>query len=371
MSILWRRKDGPPRYHPGVSLALFERFPRLAARLPRRPFVAGPTPVESLALPGVPEATLYVKRDERSCPLYGGNKPRKLEFVIGRALERGVRRLVTTGGLGTNHGLATTILGREAGLATSLILVHQPVTDEVRQKLLLHAAYGAEVVYGGRGVPGAVAAGLPVLIRSALRGERPVLVPTGGSSPRGNAGFVSAGLELAQQVRQGLLPEPERLYVAVGTAGTLAGLWVGLRLAGLRTRPIGVLVTDILAPSPARVRRAAQASLRLLRRLDPAVPELPLPGSELGWIADQVGPGYGAASDAAREAVAAARDAGLALETTYTGKCLAAVRADAAAGRLSGPVLFWNTYNAVDVAARAPRALDPEALPASLRRFLR
>ena len=101
--------------------------------------------MEPLRIAGIGGAQLLVKRDDGSCTSYGGNKPRKLEFVIGSCLERGIRRLVTTGGLGTNHGLATTILGREAGLSTTLVLVDQPLTEKVRESLLFFAAYGAEV----------------------------------------------------------------------------------------------------------------------------------------------------------------------------------------------------------------------------------
>jgi D-cysteine desulfhydrase len=186
---------------PTADLALFRAFPGLRDALPRWPLLAGPTPVEPLALPGFVPGTLYVKRDERSAPGYGGNKPRKLEFLIGQALARGSRQLVTSGGLGTHHGLATAILGHSAGLRTSLILVHQPITAEVRESLQLAAAWGADLVYG-RNVPGTAIQSLRVLTRSALRGDRPHLIWPGGSSARGNLGFVSAGLELGQQVKR-------------------------------------------------------------------------------------------------------------------------------------------------------------------------
>lgn len=353
-----------------VEPALFEAYPGLRGRLPREPFLAGPTPVEPLALAGVPPGVLFVKRDERSCAHYGGNKPRKLEFVIGDARARGARRLVTTGGLGTNHGLATTILGRAAGLRTTLVLLHQPVNDEVRDKLELAAAWGAELVWG-RDVPGTLVATLGVLARSALRGERPYRVPTGGSSALGNLGFVSAAFELAAQVKAGRLPEPAQVFTAVGTGGTLAGLALGLRLAGLRTHVIGVLVTDILPPSPARLARAARAANRLLRRADPSIPELRLAAGDLELDPSQLGPGYGAATPAATDAVAVARAAGLSLETTYTGKCLASILARARAGTLGpGPVLFWNTYNAVDARAAAPRPPDRSLLPLRFQRLL-
>jgi D-cysteine desulfhydrase len=347
--------------------ALLRAYPRLRARLPRHPAVDGPTPVEPLALPGARDGAVWVKRDERCGALYGGNKPRKLEWILGHALARGARRLVTTGGLGTNHGLATAILGREAGLATTLVLVRQPVSDAVRRALLLQRAWGAELVYGAN-VPGAALATLGVLAASALRGERPYLVATGGSSLRGRVGAVSAGLELAEQVRAGAMPEPRRIYVAVGSGGTLSGLVAGLRLAGLATRVVGVLVSDILAPSPQRLAAQARATLRFLRRLDPGVAAPAIASADLDLLRDELGPGYGAPTPAAERAVAIAAEAGLALETTYTGKCLAALLARSREASPDAPYLFWNTYNAVDPAARAPHPLDPARLPPRLRR---
>jgi D-cysteine desulfhydrase len=210
-----------------------------------------------------------------------------------------------------------------------------------------------------------------VLARGVLRGERPHRVATGGSSPAGNAGFVSAALELAEQVRAGACPEPAEIWVAVGTGGTFAGLLAGCALAGLRSRVVGVLVTDILPPSERSLRRAALATVLRLRRLDPSVPEVRLAAADFELVRDQLGPGYGAPTPAAREAVAAAAACGLQLETTYTGKCLAALCERARRGALApGPVLFWNTYNAVDVAARAPAPLDPASLPPRFRRLL-
>jgi D-cysteine desulfhydrase len=348
---------------------LFRAHPRLRARLPRYPLVTVATPIDSVRLAGVPEP-LWVKRDDRSSPRYGGNKPRKLEFLIGAALARGSRRLVTVGGLGTNHGLATAILGGDAGLGVTLVLLDQPVTPQVREKLLLYPAYGAELLYG-RNVAGTAVQTLRALLRSTARGEKPTLVPAGGSSGTGNVGFVCAGLELAAQVGEGSLPEPAEIFVPVGSGGTLAGLVVGLRLAGLRSRARGVLVSDILPPSPRALQRAARRALRGLRAKDPSLPDLPLPIEDFALIRDQLGPGYGEVTPAARDAVLAAADAGLALETTYTGKCLAAIRALAARGALSpGPVLFWNTFSSVDPRAGASLPLSRDLVPSAFHRFL-
>jgi D-cysteine desulfhydrase len=349
---------------------LFRVFPNLRLSFPRRPFCDLPTPVEPFPLDGVPEGGLWIKRDDRSCAAYGGNKPRKLEFILAAALARGSRRLVTSGGLGTNHGLATTILGRQVGLATTLVLVPQPVTASVQRSLLLDAAYGAELVYAG-GVPAAVAKGAAVLAKAALRGERPFLVPTGGSSRTGELGFVSAGLELGAQVRAGEVPEPAEIWLPVGSGGSLAGLVAGLRLAGLASRVVGVLVTDILPPSPRSLARAARGVLRLLRRGGAELPALSIATSDFELVRDQLGPGYGAPTPAGGEAVAAAARCDIRLETTYTGKALAALRERASGGPSPGRVrLFWNTHNSVDPTSAAPLPIDPSRLPPRFRRIV-
>ncbi|MGH0035202.1 MAG: 1-aminocyclopropane-1-carboxylate deaminase/D-cysteine desulfhydrase [Myxococcota bacterium] len=347
--------------------ALLERYPELASGLAHRPFLTGPTPVRPFPVAGVPEGRLYCKDDSLSCPLYGGNKPRKLEWLIGAAVAGRSRRLVTTGGLGTHHGLATTILGRSAGLATSLVLVDQPWTSHVEDTLRLHAAYGAEQIAAGR-TAGAVVETVRVLARSTLAGERPRLVPTGGSSALGNLGFVSAGLELGLQVSAGALPRPAAIYLAVGSGGTAAGLSLGLRLADLAVPIVGVLVTDILAPSARRLRNAARASARLIAR---HVKDFRAPAAEgegIEIVRDQLGAGYGAPTPEAEDALEAAAEVGTTLDTTYTAKCLAAILARARSGRLEGgPILFWNTLNAVDVWKAAPTRCEEVTLPAAVQ----
>jgi len=355
---------------PEADLALFQAHPALRASCPRRPYTHLPTAVEPFPLEGVPPGRLYVKRDDRSCPLYGGNKPRKLEFLIGAALARGARRLVTSGAVGTHHGLATTILGRAAGLATTLVLVPQPVDDSVRRQAALLAAYGAELVFGSS-LASAALRGAAALAGSALRRERPFLIPPGGSSTLGNLGFVAAGFELGAQVRSGAMAEPAEIWVPVGTGGTLAGLASGLRLAGLDSRVVGVLVTDILAPSRRRLARAASAAIRQLRKLGADVADLSISASDFDVVCDQLGPGYGAPTAAGAEAMARARRCGVQLEMTYTGKTLAGLLERHARGAWPDrPVLFWNTYNGVDVASGAPTPLGDARLPPRLERFL-
>jgi D-cysteine desulfhydrase len=302
-----------------------------------------------------------VKGDDRSAAPYGGNKPRKLEWILGRARARHASRVMTFGGLGTNHGLATALYAARFGLGCDLVLVHQPVDDSVREKLLLDAALGARIWYGAN-ITGAG------LIAAGLLAARPrtFFIPPGGSSPEGTLGFLNAGLELAEQVAAGELPEPARVYVAMGTGGSAAGLAAGLGLAGLPTRVIAVLVTDLLPPNRARLQRTAR---RALQRLDGRSSPLALDGARMELAIERgfVGPGYGSATPAAEEAVRLARDEeGLRLESTYTGKALAALMARERGKR--EPVVFWNTYSGELPELQRP---DWRTLPRRLHRFFR
>lgn len=352
-----------------VPPALFTWYPALAEKIPRHPFVITPTPVHRLNSTLFGEE-VWIKRDDLSCQLYGGNKPRKLEFIIGAALARSARLLVTTGALGTNHGLATAILGRAAGLKTTLVLVDQPINDEVRTRVRLHAAWGANLVYG-KSVVGTVLATIRALLFARIRGYRPYLVPTGGSYPIGNIGFVSAALELAEQIKAGDCPEPAEIYTPVGTGGTLAGLVVGLRLAGLETKVVGVLVTNIVPPTARSLAFAATKTLRYLHRHDTTLPDVKFGPEDFMFTTRQLGVGYGVPTKAAIDAVEIGRSSGVTLETTYSGKCFAEVlQRSRENGSSRRPVLFWHTYNNVDVLRSAPMPLTDVVIPRSLERHL-
>ncbi len=198
------------------------------AHLPRVPLTTLPTPVEPLErlahASGI--ASLWIKRDDVSGTLYGGNKPRKLELLLGAARARGRRRVLTFGAIGTHHGLATAVCARAAGLDTTLVLVPQPVTPHVQRCLLLLHGCGAEL-HLANGVLDAARRALAILARGRLRGEPLELIPTGGTSSLGALGYVNAGLELAEQVRGGLLPEPAAIFVALGSGGRWRGWWRG------------------------------------------------------------------------------------------------------------------------------------------------
>jgi D-cysteine desulfhydrase len=225
-------------------------------------------------------------------------------------------------------------------------------------------------MYYGSTVPRLTAIGLRVCAREAIRGELPYIVPTGGTSALGALGYVNAAFELAEQVEARELPEPEWIFVPLGSGGTVAGLTVGLRLTGLRSRVASVLVTDILPPSPARLSRLANRCLQVLGERIPGARDVRIAPEDFSIIRDQLGPGYGAATPEAEHARQLIEDTeGIHLETTYTAKCLAALLDERLPASAGGPVLFWNTYSSVDPAAHLGKLPAPQDLPRSFRRF--
>ncbi len=306
-----------------------------------------PTPVEPLThLTEALGAEVWIKRDELSATLYGGNKIRKLELLFGEAQTRGSRSVVTIGGIGSHQVLATAIYGRQLGLHTHAVVFPQPVTADVRRNIHLASALGVALTpFAG-----------PDQLQEALGRACEVapdpwyLIPIGGSSPIGNLGYVAAAMELHEQITTGQLPPPDAMFLPVGSGGMMAGLALGSGLVGLEVPLIGVRVAHEESVNAAMIRRQIAAMTGLLRRL--GAQRLPAAEPAFTILDDQFGEQYGQPTPAAVQAVKLAQETeGLVLETTYTGKTMAALMAYCQDIGKGQRVLFWNTNNARDTAS--------------------
>lgn len=327
-----------------MTAALHAHFPVLATTLPHVRLGSRPTPVRPL--PGLSDgaAPVWLKDDGAfGDGGWGGNKVRKLEWLLPEAKRRGRRTILTFGGLGTNWGLATALYAREQGLSTVLALVDQPVDEHVSAQLERLKSSGATLHFTH--TKARTVAMLPWLLARHADGFRaPYVLPPGGSSPIGALGYVEAALELAGQVRDGVLPEPSHVVTPVGSGGTAAGLLLGLRLAGLRTRVVGVVVNDGLRLDAPTLVRLAGRSFRVLLGRGARQCRLPLAADYLDVRRDWLGPGYGHATPEGEHARELAAGEGLELEPVYTAKALAALLALNRSGHFAdGPVVFLNT----------------------------
>jgi D-cysteine desulfhydrase len=301
-------------------------------------------------LSGEGAAPVWLKNDGLYGGAWGGNKARKLEWILGDALRRGRKTIITFGAIGTNHGLATALYARDHGLRTVLLLVEQPVDDHVRAQFERIQRSGA-TIYRTRSTARTMAAIPWAMLRHVDLSARrlPYFLTVGGSSAVGSIGHVEAGLELGNQIADGELPEPSHVVVALGSGGTAAGLALGLKLAGLRTRVVAVVVNDKLRLHAAVVARLAGRAARLLRRRGADLGDITVSASDLdverGWL----GPGYGHRTEESERACALALEREqLALEPVYTAKAMAALLALNDRGAFGdGPVLYWHTHNAL------------------------
>lgn len=351
---------------------LFEQFPPLLKAFPHLPLASLPTPVRPLDSLGAAwgGASLWLKDDSVSGPLYGGNKVRKLEFLLGRAQACGARGVVTFGAAGSNHALATAIYARHAGFEAMSILGPQANASFVRKNLLRHGASGARMEHLSY-----TSSQVAALIGGFMRRHReqhgvfPHVIPVGGSSPVGCLGFVNAGLELARQVEAGQLPKPGRVYVAAGTLGTSVGLSIGLGAAGMNTRVVAVRVTKPPFCSEAKARALHEGTMALLQQGDPSFPGTAFSKAPFEIRDGFLGEEYAVFTPEGVEAIRQMRELeGCELEPTYTGKALAALEADARGGLLDdAPTLFWNTFSSVHPQSIAPGAYT--SLPAALHPY--
>jgi D-cysteine desulfhydrase len=329
-----------------------------------------PTALEPAARLGaaIGAPALLTKRDDVSGPAYGGNKVRKLEYLLAQALDTGCDAVVTFGAAGSNHALATAIYAQQVGLQCHAVLVDQVQTPWVANTLRWHALLGTHVVPAMDG-PAVRTQTTRLRETHATGPDRLYEVPWGGSSPVGSLGFVDAGRELATQLAAGGIRGPLRIYLPCGTMGSVAGLLVGLGSANVPATVVSVKVVPQDVVDAAAVLRLAAAIQDLLP------PERSLPAdrlaSALEFRAEFAGDGYALTTPECIEAVALAKElGGFRLDTTYSGKALACLVADARNGRLAGctPV-FWQTWNTQPYPAGLD-GVDTSTLPVEFRKFL-
>jgi len=293
-----------------------------------------PTPLESA--PGLAAAcgatALWLKREDRSSPCYGGNKVRGLEFLLGPAPADVV--FLTAGGTGSSHCLATAVHAGALGARTVLAQFPQPDTDASRAVATACAARAALVVRAGS------PAGLPLALLQAWRAARrmgPVRwIPLGGAHPRAVVGHLLAGLELETQ-----LPDlPDAIVTPLGTGGTAAGLGLAVAALAWPTTVVGVRVAPRLVANRWRTTRLARRAALLLAAHGI---RLPLPASRFPVaVVDGLGVGYGhptPAGEAARRLAAPHR---LVLDPTYGAKAFATVPELARRGFRR--IVFWHTF---------------------------
>mgnify|MGYP001176825755 CR=1 FL=1 len=326
----------------------------LLSAKPRAKLGFFPTPLHRLDnLSKILGVDLYIKRDDFSgMSLFGGNKIRKLEYLMGDALHLGCDTVFTYGATQSNHAMQTVTACRRLGLNPILYLnaYVEPDEQDVRSNMLLDRILGAEVhvVRGESDETEAeteqrcIQMGKAHAARLEAAGHRCYDVPLGGANPIGSAGFIGGFCELTEQC-EALGVEPEHIFAPTGTGGTLAGLAAGRHLTGAKASITAIAVSDKQRDYEAKCAALASESLQWLgsaERVDAG--EFTV---DRGYFA----PGYERPSEAATEAIRLlARAEGLLADPVYTGKALAGLIGNIRSGRVApgSTVVFWHTGGA-------------------------
>jgi D-cysteine desulfhydrase family pyridoxal phosphate-dependent enzyme len=305
------------------------------ATLPRYPLAALPTPLqrarnlESALGPRCPR--IYLKRDDLTGLAFGGNKARKLEYLLADALANDATLLVTEGAAQSNHARMTAAAARVAGLR-SLLVLDARQGSEIAGNLLLDHLLGAEVrIVPDKTTRSALMDSIGAELRAA--GERPYVIPTGGSVPVGAAGYVAMVAELLTQLVS-ISEAPSRLYFATGSLGTQAGLVVGARAFSAPFAVYGVAVEHPVTQLIADGVTLANATAAMLG-LGGDFPSA-FSASDVAIDGELIGAGYGVTTTAGVEAIhLLARTEAVFLDPVYSGKAMAAVIAHVRNGELN------------------------------------
>lgn len=309
-------------------------------RLPSVGWVAEPSPLTPLPTLArhLGLAALHVKRDDLLPGLHGGNKLRKLDVLLATAPFKDAPRIASLGAIGSGHLAACAAASTALGKTLAAHMFDEPLSEGVLENLAFVASGPSAITFYGSRLE--VGLRKPGLVLAPVIDGAP-MIPPGGTLPAAVAGFARAGFELRAQIDAGLLEPPEVIYCALGTAGTAAGLALGLGMAGVKAEVRAVSTVERVFASARLVRRVIEGAARFLNEHGvacTAAQALPV-----RLLRSQLGRGYGIPSAQSIAAVEVLRSEGVASEPVYTGKAFAALLADAAAHKLGKRVLFWST----------------------------
>lgn len=326
-----------------MSLQNLTRFPRLE-------FIGAPTPLEYLPrFSDYLGREIFIKRDDVTPMALGGNKLRKLEFLAADALREGADTLITAGAIQSNHVRQTAAVAAKLGLHC-VALLENPIATRAENYLtngnrLLLDLFNAQIEMCDA-LTDPVAQLSELATRIEAQGFRPYVIPVGGSNALGALGYVESALEIAQQCEGAV--ELSSIVVASGSAGTHAGLAVGLEQLMPEAELIGVTVSrnrDEQKPKVVALQQAVARELEVEAKVDIVL-----------WD-EYFSPGYGKPNEEGVEAIKLlARLEGILLDPVYTGKAMAGLIDGINQNRFKdrGPILFIHTGGAPALFAYHP-----------------
>lgn len=330
-----------------------------------------PTPVQHIT--GLEKnsgrSELFIKRDDLSGKLYGGNKVRKLEYILGEVVAKGYKRVLTSGAAGSNHVLAVSVYSSILGIKPVVMLFSQVFNPSISENLLADYYFGASIYYDETWEEHNKSIQKMVKNYEDL-GEPVYVIAPGGSSPTGVIGYVNAAYELKWQIETNQIPQPSVIYLPLGTCGTAAGLILGLKAAGVKSKLVAVGVVPSSIANMEKLGVLFESANRILHDSDKTFPVCCLKESDIDINHNYVGSGYGITTPEASFAVKYLGETDeIKLDCVYTGKAFAAFLDEIKNG-FGMKALFWNTKNSRLLPSEVSQE-DYRKLPPQLHKYFK
>lgn len=322
-----------------TSRPLLSTFTELYKTVAHIPLGSFPTPIKQLKNLGdyLNLSNVYMKMDNT----VGGNKVRKLEFLLADAKHQGADTIITVGGYGSNHALTTAKYTQKIGLQSISVLKPQPIEDIVLHNFSLLQHYSSIYCCPENQVEATI---------QQLQKHYPkaYVIPTGGSNALGVIGFVNAAFELKQQIDDGVIKKPDYIFIPVGSCGTFTGLLLGLKATQLPITLIGITVEPEKYPQSFEqtIMHLFKQTNELLIKNDQSFPLIPLNHNDIQLLKEYCGHGYGEFTQEGIEAIELVKKyENIQLEGVYTAKAFAGMIDYCKKHNIKDEVIiFWNTF---------------------------
>ncbi|MCP4024319.1 MAG: D-cysteine desulfhydrase family protein [Desulfobacteraceae bacterium] len=319
--------------------------------LPKIKLAHFPTPVQYLEnlTKKYEGPSIYMKRDDLTSLGMGGNKTRKLEYLIGQALEQGADTLVTAGGIQSNHCRLTAAAAKVAGLSCELVLNGTP-PEIFNGNLLLDKLYDANITFCEREKRDQTLEETGKELTS--QGRKPYVIPVGGSTGIGAQGYVNAMIELKSQIPE-MGKEPDYVVFATSSGGTQAGLALGARLTGFKGKILGMSIDQTKTgtePFPPILKKIANEAAHIIDT------DIRFKEKDFLLNCDYLGAGYAVPGDLEFNAIKdLARLEGILLGPVYTARAMGGMLDLIQKGffKKQDTLLFWHTGGTPELFAYA------------------
>lgn len=303
--------------------------------IPRLSLGRFPSPIKSISIAN--GKSCWIKDDGSCSGDYGGNKIRKLEYLLAQAEEKGFKKLVVPGDIGSHTVLACCVHGHNAGFELAAVLYPHFKEINQEQELAKLKDLGAEVLVR-RSLLGVIASSRFLAWR-----DNGFCVPFGASSPHSALGYVAAAVELSEQIDRGEISPIGTIFAPLGTGGTVAGLLVGFALIDLPVKIVAVQAVEAVFANIWSIKKQVRNVLDLIGYRN-------LFNKAMGGLMRlercYLGGGYRVETASSLNAVRMAEQQGFVLESAFTGKAMAAA-IDHVCTDETGKILFWNTHDQV------------------------